>query len=66
MRSDAARLLELAAQHGITITGLAFASPGRLMGRVDADHDLFDMCASSSGMRLICSGPRSHCSMRVR
>lgn len=41
MRSFAARLVELAAQHGIT--ELAFASPGRLRGRVDVDHDLFDM-----------------------
>ena len=41
VRTFAARLVELAAQHGIT--ELAFASPGRLRGRVDADHDLFDM-----------------------
>lgn len=41
VRSFAARLVELAAQHGIT--ELAFASPGRLRGRVDVDHDLFDM-----------------------
>lgn len=41
MRLHAARLLELAARHGIT--ELAFASAGRLRGRVDDDHDLFDM-----------------------
>lgn len=41
MRSYAAQLMELAARHGIT--ELAFASPGRLRGRVDTHHDLFDM-----------------------
>ncbi len=41
VRSRAARLVELAARHGIT--GLAFASPGRLRGHVAADRDLFDM-----------------------
>lgn len=41
VRSRAAELIELATRHGIT--ELAFASPGRLRGRVDATHDLFDM-----------------------
>lgn len=41
VRAHAAELSALAAQHGIT--GLAFASPGKLLGRVDEDHDLFDM-----------------------
>ena len=41
MRSHAARLVELAARHGIT--DLAFASPGRLRGHVADDRDLFDM-----------------------
>ena len=41
MRSHAAQLVELAAEHGIT--GLAFASPGRLRGHVGDDRDLFDM-----------------------
>lgn len=41
VRANAMRLMELAVRHGIT--DLAFASPGRLRGRVDADHDLFDM-----------------------
>jgi hypothetical protein len=37
----AAELIELAARHGIT--GLAFASPGRLRGHVADDRDLFDV-----------------------
>ena len=41
MRSKAAQLVQLAARHGIT--GLAFASPGRLRGHVADDRDLFDM-----------------------
>ncbi len=41
MRSHAARLVELAAEHGIS--DLAFASPGRLRGHVGDDRDLFDM-----------------------
>lgn len=41
VRAAAGQLVELAAQHGIT--ALAFASPGRLRGRVDPDHDLFDL-----------------------
>jgi hypothetical protein len=41
VRSHAAELVELAAQHGIT--DLAFASPGRLRGHVADDRDLFDM-----------------------
>jgi hypothetical protein len=41
VRAHAAALIALAAEHGIS--DLAFASPGRLRGRVDADHDLFDM-----------------------
>ena len=41
MRSKAAQLVKLAARHGIT--GLAFASPGRLRGHVADDRDLFDM-----------------------
>jgi hypothetical protein len=40
-RSRAGELIELAAQHGIT--GLAFASPGRLRGHVAEDRDLFDV-----------------------
>lgn len=39
--SHAAELIELAARHGIT--GLAFASPGRLRGHVADDRDLFDV-----------------------
>jgi hypothetical protein len=41
VRAHASELIELAAMHGIT--GLAFASPGRLRGHVAADRDLFDM-----------------------
>ena len=41
VRSRAAELVGLAARHGIT--GLAFASPGRLRGHVAEDRDLFDM-----------------------
>ncbi|SRR6266487_609652 len=41
VRSHAARLVELAAEHGIS--DLAFASPGRLRGHVGDDRDLFDM-----------------------
>lgn len=41
IRAHASELMTLAAEHGIS--DLAFASPGRLRGRVDADHDLFDM-----------------------
>jgi hypothetical protein len=41
VRSHAEQLVELAAEHGIT--GLAFASPGRLRGHVGDDRDLFDM-----------------------
>jgi hypothetical protein len=41
VRTHATELIELAARHGIT--GLAFASPGRLRGHVAADRDLFDM-----------------------
>jgi hypothetical protein len=37
----AAELSELAARHGIT--ELTFASAGKLPGRVDDDHDLFDV-----------------------
>ena len=41
LRSHAAQLIELAVQHGIT--GLAFASPGRLRGHIGNGRDLFDM-----------------------
>jgi hypothetical protein len=41
VRIRAAELIELAARHGIT--GLAFASPGRLRGHVADDRDLFDV-----------------------
>jgi hypothetical protein len=41
VRAYAAQLTELAARHGIT--GLAFASVGKLLGRIDNEHDLFDM-----------------------
>jgi hypothetical protein len=41
VRSHASVLVGLAAEHGIT--GLAFASPGRLIGHVAEDRDLFDM-----------------------
>ncbi|WP_142281844.1 hypothetical protein [Mycobacterium kyorinense] len=41
VRSHAAELTELAGGYGIT--ELAFASAGRLIGRVDNGHDLFDM-----------------------
>ena len=41
VRSHAAKLVELAARHGIT--ALAFASPGRLRGHLADDRDLFDM-----------------------
>lgn len=41
VRSHAAELVELAARHGIS--GLAFASPGRLRGHVADDRDLFDV-----------------------
>ena len=41
VRARAAELVELAARHGIT--GLAFASPGRLRGHVSDGRDLFDM-----------------------
>jgi hypothetical protein len=41
VRSHAAELVALAARHGIT--GLAFASPGRLRGHVADDRDLFDI-----------------------
>ena len=41
VRSHAAELVDLAARYGIT--GLAFASPGRLRGHVAGDRDLFDM-----------------------
>ena len=41
VRTHAVELVDLAARHGIT--GLAFASPGRLLGHVAADRDLFDM-----------------------
>ncbi len=41
VRSHAARLIELAAEH--RVTDLAFASPGRLRGHIGKDRDLFDM-----------------------
>lgn len=41
IRAHAAVLIELAAQHGVT--ALAYASPGRLRGRVTDGFDLFDM-----------------------
>jgi hypothetical protein len=41
VRSHAAQLVDLAAQHGIT--RLAYASPGRLRGHIADDRDLFDM-----------------------
>lgn len=41
VRARADELVALAARHGIS--ALAFASPGRLRGKVDADHDLFDV-----------------------
>jgi hypothetical protein len=41
VRGRAVELVSLAARHGIT--GLAFASPGRLRGHVADDRDLFDM-----------------------
>lgn len=41
VRARAAELIDLAARHGVT--ALAYASPGRLRGQVDTDHDLFDV-----------------------
>ena len=41
VRSHAAELTALAAEHGIH--DLRFASPGRLVGRVDPDRDALDM-----------------------
>jgi hypothetical protein len=41
VRSHAPQLVGLAARHGIT--GLAFASAGRLRGHVAEGRDLFDM-----------------------
>lgn len=41
MRAHAHALIGLAAQHGIT--GLAYASPGRLRGRIAPERDLFDV-----------------------
>jgi hypothetical protein len=41
VRSHAAQLVDLAARHGIT--GLAYASPGRLRGHIADNRDLFDM-----------------------
>jgi hypothetical protein len=41
VRSHADELVGLAVRHGIT--GLAFASPGRLRGHVADDRDLFDV-----------------------
>ncbi|HYZ52899.1 MAG TPA: hypothetical protein VE733_05225 [Streptosporangiaceae bacterium] len=41
VHSRAAELVDLAARYGIT--GLAFASPGRLRGHIAEDRDLFDM-----------------------
>ena len=41
LRARAAQLIGLAARHGIS--GLAFASPGRLRGHVAGDRDLFDV-----------------------
>lgn len=41
VRARASDLIALAARHGIS--ALAFASPGRLRGKVDAHHDLFDV-----------------------
>jgi hypothetical protein len=41
VRSHAASLIAIAAQHGIT--RLAYASPGRLRGHIADDRDLFDM-----------------------
>ena len=39
MRSHAAELVELAAEHGVN--ELAFAGPGRLRGHVSPDNDPF-------------------------
>jgi len=63
VRSSAARLIELAARHGIT--ELAFASTGRLRGRIDTDHDLFDMFEFQRDARIYL-GLKSHCSLKVR
>jgi hypothetical protein len=41
VRSHAAQLVDLAARYGIT--RLAYASPGRLLGHIADDRDLFDM-----------------------
>lgn len=41
MRAHAAELTALGAAHGIH--ALRFASPGRLVGRVDPDRDALDM-----------------------
>jgi hypothetical protein len=41
IRAHAAEPVALGERHGIT--RLAFASPGRLRGRVSVDRDLFDM-----------------------
>jgi hypothetical protein len=64
VRSQAARLVELAAEHGIT--DLAFASPGRLRGRVGGDRDLFDMfefqrAASDCWALKSCCSPTERC-----
>ncbi|MGY1709154.1 hypothetical protein ACI8AC_06540 [Geodermatophilus sp. SYSU D00758] len=41
VRAHAQELVALAAEHGIH--DLRFASPGRLLGRVDPDRDALDM-----------------------
>ena len=41
VRTHARELVALAAEHGIH--DLRFASPGRLLGRVDPDRDALDM-----------------------
>lgn len=41
VRAHAGELAELAARHGIT--QLRYASPGRLVGRVAGDKDLYDV-----------------------
>jgi hypothetical protein len=55
VREHAAELTKLAGTHGIH--DLRFASPGRLVGRVDADRDLLDISEFAAAAERLLGAP---------
>jgi hypothetical protein len=63
VRAHADELRTLAARRGIT--ELRFASPGRLVGRVDEDRDLYDVAGFDADASELLDAPVSLFSDRV-